>query len=147
MDLVPYIQSSLRSVRVPRTMMTASWPSRVFSTSARLVTSPTTTLEALWPSGSRWGSRTSTVTLYPGGGGIEGQRERTRLVLSCFHLVQIKCNSTIGQKVLFNSSGFWCGHTKPLGYYYDSLQGPPNLTWFFKYIFTMPCPNWKLTWV
>lgn len=49
-------------------MITASWPSMVVLTSALFSTSPTTTLDALWSAGSLAGSRTSTVTLYPGGG-------------------------------------------------------------------------------
>lgn len=55
----------LRLLLVPRMMMTASWPSKVFFTSSLFRTSPTTTLDALWSGGSLAGSRTSTVTLYP----------------------------------------------------------------------------------
>lgn len=59
------LNSLLRSFLVPRTMMTASWPSKAFFTSSLFRTSPTTTLAALWSAGSLAGSRTSTVTLYP----------------------------------------------------------------------------------
>lgn len=58
----------LRLFLVPRMMITASWPSKVFITSSFLSTSPTTTLDTLWSAGSLVGSRTSTVTLYPDGG-------------------------------------------------------------------------------
>lgn len=57
--------SLLRSLLVPRTMITASWPSKAFFTSSLFRTSPTTTLAALCSAGSLAGSRTSTVTLYP----------------------------------------------------------------------------------
>lgn len=63
----PSAEDLLRLFLVPRMMITASWPSKVFFTSPLLRTSPTTTLEALWSAGSLVGSRTSTVTLYPRG--------------------------------------------------------------------------------
>lgn len=80
----------LRLLLVPRMMMTASWPSKVFFTSSLFRTSPTTTLDALWSGGSLAGSRTSTVTLYPEEENETSQQQKQmfgkiKLVVCCIY--------------------------------------------------------------
>lgn len=80
----------LRLLLVPRMMMTASWPSKVFFTSSLFRTSPTTTLDALWSGGSLAGSRTSTVTLYPEEENETNQQQKQmfgkiKLVVCCIY--------------------------------------------------------------